>query len=42
MGMVRRMEFEGTVDLKKGIPDNIEPGTLLLPPGILYKFAPAQ
>ncbi len=42
LGAVRRMEFEGTVDMKKGIPANIEPGTLLLPPGILYKFTPAQ
>ena len=41
-GTVRRMLFEGTVDMKKGLPNHIEPGTLLLPPGILYKFVPVQ
>lgn len=38
-GVVQRLLFEGTVDMKRGLPNNIEPGTLLLPPGILYKFA---
>lgn len=42
MGVVRRMQFEGTVDLKRGLPDNLEVGTILLPPGILYKFQPTQ
>jgi hypothetical protein len=37
-GEVRRLTFDGTVDLRGAAPAHLAEGTLILPPGILYKF----
>ena len=39
-GTRQRLHFDGTVDMKRGLPSHLAPGTLLLPPGILYTAAP--
>ena len=35
--IVHRFSFTGTIDMSRGVPQKLEDGCILLPPGILYQ-----